>query len=95
MLRVLLVPTSSLTWYQKALLTDELIEIFANAPANPVVAALASAAVRKAYRKEEGIDDDAVDQFGDVKGAGGIVEMKLVRPDASPSGLIELALRSG
>ncbi|KAH8099574.1 hypothetical protein BXZ70DRAFT_894818 [Cristinia sonorae] len=51
-LKVLQVTQASGYWYQKALLTSELEEIFANAPLAP--AALANARVRDAYAKATG-----------------------------------------
>ncbi|TCD66806.1 hypothetical protein EIP91_000942 [Steccherinum ochraceum] len=51
-MKVLQVTQACGHWYQKALLTSELEEVFANAPAAP--AALASARVRDAYAKATG-----------------------------------------
>ncbi|KAL7411975.1 hypothetical protein BDY24DRAFT_416537 [Mrakia frigida] len=75
-LKVLCVPLHSTIWYQKALLTTELADVFASAPPNPVASALASANVRSAYRKAEGMEGEA-DKFGDLKGMGGVAEKKM------------------
>lgn len=75
-----LFPFLLLAGYQKALLTTELAQIFAAAPANPVASALASAGIREAYRKAEGIEGEA-DKFGDLKGSGGIPVKKMPDED--------------
>ncbi|KAF7327866.1 hypothetical protein MKEN_00366500 [Mycena kentingensis (nom. inval.)] len=54
-LKVLQVPQSSGHWYQKALLSDELQSVFANAPMAPN--ALANPRVRAAYAKAVGKPD--------------------------------------
>jgi len=55
-LKVLNLPLISTHWYQKALLTEELAEIFRSAPTNPTV--LASKRVRDAFSKAEGKSTD-------------------------------------
>lgn len=52
MTKVLQVPTTSHVWYQKALITSELEEIFANAPAAPN--AVTNRRVQEAYARATG-----------------------------------------
>ncbi|KAK1922846.1 hypothetical protein DB88DRAFT_541064 [Papiliotrema laurentii] len=73
-MKVLKVPTTSITWYQKGLLTSELQEIFNAAPNAQTGPSAVSAKVRNAYLRAIGVlsEEQAEEVEEQAKGEGGL-----------------------